>query len=353
MLKSLSIRNVRNIQSLDCQLSPEINFFYGENGSGKSSILEAIHYLSLGRSFRSRLVGRVITHGKDSLIVSADSLYGRIGIEKTKQGQTTIRMNNETLNSIAELAAIIPIQLIDPHSYRILEGTSKQRRQLLDWGVFHVEHQFLQYWRETQRAIKHRNAAIRRGLSQQQITSWNPEIIRLSHKLTDMREAYLQHYTEKLTSTLGLISNLNIEMSFYPGWNRDKGLEAVLHDSLPRDIQLGYTQFGPHRADLKFKTEHANAIDVLSRGQQKLLIIATCLTQGLCLYEMTNKQCIYLIDDIAAELDVKLSEVVLSFLSKIESQIMITSVNPELEQNINKSSAKLFNIESGSLLEMA
>jgi DNA replication and repair protein RecF len=350
MLDFLSIRNVRNIKALECRLSPTVNCFYGENGSGKSSILEAIHFLSLGRSFRTRLVSRVISHEATSLTVFSKTHFGQVGLEKDRKGSTQVRVNNETVTSIAELATLLPLQLIEPHSYRILEGAPKQRRQLLDWGVFHVEHLFLSLWREAQRAIKHRNAAIRQGLSKQQITLWNPEIIRLAEELTTLRESYLDQYLQSFKEVLEQLSTLDIELKFYPGWNQEKGLEEVLEQSLERDRQLGYTQFGPHRADLKIKHNNVNAVDILSRGQQKLLVLAISIAQGLCLHSINGKQSVYLIDDIAAELDPQTSGSIMDFLYKIKSQVILTSVSPEFVEKIVKNEAEMFKIQAGELV---
>lgn len=353
MLKSLSIRHVRNIQALDCTLSPEINFFYGENGSGKSSTLEAAYLLSMGRSFRTHLLSRVINHDAEKLMVFAETYRGKIGIEKTRSGQTSVRMNHQNLSSIAELAAILPVQLIEPHSYRLLEGPPKQRRQLLDWGVFHVEHRFLEIWREASRALKHRNAAIRQGLSKQQINLWNPEIVRLGDELTMMRESYLTAFLPQVEQVMGALCDFKPEFSFYPGWKREKGLAEVLEQSYERDAHLGYTQFGPHRADLKIRFHGQPAVDALSRGQQKILLMALCLSQGLCLKEQMSKHSLYLIDDIAAELDPRLSEIVLDFLMRMQAQVMITSVNPSLADKLGSSKAALFKISSGSVCEFA
>jgi len=138
-----------------------------------------------------------------------------------------------------------------------------------------------------------------------------------------------------------------VTTSYYPGWNRDLGLEQVLSQSLDRDIHLGYTQFGPHRADLKIKHNKINAVDVLSRGQQKILVSAMKLAQGIVLKQETDKKCIYLIDDIGAELDSKVVEAVFEFLSDIKSQIVVTSLESEIKGITEH--RKIFHIQQGKI----
>ena len=167
-LKRLSVTGVRNLQPVTLQPSPRINIVYGANGSGKSSLLEAIHLLGLARSFRSTRLQPVIQHGQDACTVFAEVLQisgitNSLGITRNKQADYQIRIDGQSVRSLAELAETLPLQIINPDSFRLLEGAPKQRRQYLDWGVFHVEHQFLPAWQRLQKSLKQRNSLLRRG----------------------------------------------------------------------------------------------------------------------------------------------------------------------------------------------
>src|SRR5690606_17108308 len=146
-LKRLTVTAVRNLHPVTLHPSPRINIISGPNGSGKTSLLEAIHILGLARSFRSTRLQPVIQYQQDSCTVFGEVFLSggnasKIGITRSRQADYDIRINGQNARSTAELAEVLPLQLINPDSFRLLEGAPKQRRQYLDWGVFHVEHRF-------------------------------------------------------------------------------------------------------------------------------------------------------------------------------------------------------------------
>src|SRR5690606_22288729 len=166
--RRLSVTGVRNLQPVTLHPSPRINLIHGANGSGKTSLLEAIHLLGLARPFRSTRLQPVIRYGEQAStdfgeIRQRTGETNSVGITRTKQADYQSRMDGQKVRSLAELAAALPLQLINRDSFRLLEGAPKQRRQYLDWGVFHVEHQFLPAWQRLQKSLKQRNSLLRRG----------------------------------------------------------------------------------------------------------------------------------------------------------------------------------------------
>jgi len=143
-LSRISVTGIRNLLPVTLSPSPRINILHGDNGSGKTSLLEAIHLLGMARSFRSTRLNPVISHEQDSCTVFGQVELGEaqssaLGISRDRSGEVRIRINGQTVRSAAELADALPLQLINPDSFRLLEGAPKLRRQFLDWGVFHVE----------------------------------------------------------------------------------------------------------------------------------------------------------------------------------------------------------------------
>ena len=177
-LKRLTVTAVRNLHPVTLHPSPRINIISGDNGSGKTSLLEAIHILGLARSFRSTRLQPVIQHGQDACTVFAEMILSNgtacaIGITRSKEADYQIRIDGQTVRSAAQLAETLPLQLINPDSFRLLEGAPKQRRQYLDWGVFHVEHQFLAVWQRKKKSLKQRNSLLRRGrIQRSMLTPW-------------------------------------------------------------------------------------------------------------------------------------------------------------------------------------
>ncbi len=332
-LTHLRAQNFRNFTTLDFEPHLQFNLIYGDNGSGKTSILEAIHFLSLGRSFRSHLINRIIQH--EALLLNVfgmlntpDNYHLNVGIEKDRTGKLRIKIANEYTNSAAQLAKILPLQIINPDSYQLLTEGPKLRREFLDWGVFHVEPLFFKTWQRFQKALSQRNAALQQNMPLNQIRAWDNELLPVAHELNRLRESYFNQLIPIVNRIFKqLITIENFCMVYKPGWNQQEDLATVLANAYFRDQALGYTQYGPQRADIVIKINDIPAQDILSRGEQKLLVCAMKLAQGVLLKDTTGKTCLYLLDDLAAELDSHHREQVIKMLATLNAQVFITSVD--------------------------
>jgi DNA replication and repair protein RecF len=355
ILKQVAINNFRNLSQVKLDLDSGFNIFYGDNGSGKTSLLEALFYLGTGRSFRSPLVQRIIMHNRDHFLLfgltqDANKIRVPIGIKRFHNGIGEIRIAGQTVDTRAQLAELLPLQLINSYGYRLLEAGPRYRRQFMDWGMFHVEHSFLSSWRQVQRILKQRNAALRQN-QHKQIRVWDDELVSASNILHKLREQYVQTLIPILAQLLTQLLEQEVILEYYPGWNLDKPLSALLTDRLAHDLQLGYTSIGPQKADLHFKVNKIPAQDILSRGQQKLLICALQLAQGLLLQQQTHKNCIYLIDDLPSELDKSKQQRVVAILRDMHAQAFITGINQEGLQHLfpKPSKIKMFHVEHGDI----
>jgi len=360
-LKRLSVTGVRNLHPVTLQPSPRINIISGANGSGKTSLLEAIHILGLARSFRSTRLQPVIQHGLDACTVFAEIVLHSgvscsIGITRSKQADYLIRMDGQTVRSAAQLAETLPLQLINPDSFRLLEGAPKQRRQYLDWGVFHVEHQFLSVWQRLQKSLKQRNSLLRRGRMQRSmLTPWEAELIAAGEQVDEFRRAYLSKLKPVFESILARLLPLDdLTLSYYRGWDKEKPLAQVLDDQFERDSQLGYTQSGPQRADLRLRIKGMNAVDILSRGQQKLVVCALKIAQGYLLRELRGSQeSVFLVDDLPSELDEQHRRALCSLLEDLECQVFISCVDDQQLRDCwkNDTPLSMFHVEHGRIVQ--
>ncbi|HEY2567348.1 MAG TPA: DNA replication/repair protein RecF [Candidatus Aquirickettsiella sp.] len=345
----------RNLAELDLEFSSCFNFIYGPNGSGKSSLLEAIYFLSLGRSFRSNLASRAIQYQAKSFnlfSVILGQYSTTVGLEKIRQGKTKIKIGNN-INSVSELAKLLPLQLINPNSYQLLSGGPRARRQFIDWGVFHVEPQFFQVWQRFQQILKQRNAGLQQQIPTNQIKIWDTELIEAASELTLMRDKYIQQLTPLITELLNKLLTLQgLNIDFYQGWDKKFSLCSILASSIDRDYKLAYTQFGPHRADLLMKLNGNPVHEVLSRGEQKLLTCALQLAQGILLKNITTKSCIYLFDDLFAELDSSKQNILMHLLQSLKSQVFITAIEETLIKELETSVLrKIFQVKQGKIME--
>ena len=335
-LSRVTVTAVRNLHPVTLSPSPRINILHGANGSGKTSLLEAIHLLGLARSFRSNKLQPMIQYEQPACTVFGqvqceDGLHSNLGISRDRQGELQIRIDGQNARSTAQLAEILPLQVINPDSFRLLEGAPKVRRQFLDWGVFHVEPRFLPAWQRLQKALRQRNSWLRHGtLDAASQAAWDRELCLASDELDGYRRAYIQALKPVFEQVLGeLVEIEGLTLSYYRGWDKDKSLADVLATTLPRDQQLGHTQAGPQRADLRLRLGVNNAAEILSRGQQKLVVCALRIAQGHLLNQAKQGQCIYLVDDLPSELDEQHRQALCRLLDDLQCQVFITCVDHE------------------------
>ena len=362
VIKTLSIQSLRNLASISIELSPAINVFYGDNGSGKTSLLEGVSLLGLGRSFRSHKTRSLVNHEETALTVfgTVDIEYvnGKsdgsdnqaqyivpVGVQKARNGSSIIKVSGETIRSAAVLAKQLPLLIINAHSFQLIEGSPVQRRQFLDWLVFHVKPEFAGLWSALQKTLKQRNSLLRRDkIDPLDIEPWDREFIRLSQEIDTVRgevfHAFLDSF-HQLDSEFSL-SSLAIQMDYYRGWDHDRDISDVLKSDFMRDFRDGYTHQGPQRAEIKIKAKSKPAIDVLSRGQEKSLVCAMTIAQAHLYHLSTARQCVFLIDDLLAELDKQHVQILTNWLIGLGAQVLVTGVNKS--ELLNPWNAKKINI---------
>lgn len=357
-IRQLSVQGVRNLKQQELVFSPRVNLFSGDNGSGKTSLLECIHLLALARSFRSNKHLPIIQNQETQAVVfglikTTQNTDSRIGVRRSRQGELEIRIDGQSVKTISALAKILPLQIITPDSFLLLEGSPKLRRQFLDWGVFHVEQSFLQHWQRMQTSIKQRNTCLRHAIMDNNLLSaWDLEFCNASEQIDHLRQQYIKQLKPAFTSVLSnLIELPELSISYYRGWDKDRDLASILKDNRERDRKLGYTQAGPHRADIRIRIGNSNATETLSRGQQKLVVCALKLAQGVLLSQNLNGNCIFLLDDLPSELDAKHRQAVAQLLEQMQCQIFITGTDQEiLKQNWSKDTPlSMFHVEHGKI----
>lgn len=356
-INRLTIADFRNIQSAHLEpISSGFNILYGNNGSGKTSLLEAIYYLSLGRSFRSSLVNRIIRHSADKFSIFAQIITDScqkipVGIERHRDGETKLRLAGQNVSSTIDLTHFIPLLLINSLSYYHLLETPGFRRKYLDWGIFYSSPAFLGIWKQFERALRQRNAALRNQLPEKELTIWSHKLIEYAIQFHQLRREYIQQLIPLLKKKVEqLLSLHSLEINYEPGWNEQYTFPIALDRTLDRDKQLGYTQIGPHRADFKILMDRTPIKDILSRGQQKLFVCAMILAQGTLLKNVFNRDPIYLIDDLPSELDNMSRSRLLVLLSEQNAQVFVTSVERESLNNL-PGPAKMFHVEHGEITE--
>ena len=329
-LCELNIHHLRNISSARLSLHPQCNLFYGKNGSGKTSLLEAIYILGSGHSFRTREILPLVSHGESSLTVFSRTLSNEsISIQKSVSSPTQVKLNMQPCFSSSALAHFLPCQVFYQDLFQIIDAGPSVRRTLLDWGMFHVEQSYHSIWKNYRAVLKQRNALLRQQANQNQFVPWDNMLSDLAIELDKMRMAYFDHWSALFQAFLKQLTDVPCDISYYKGWDRKesgKDLRVILAEQFAHDIQRQYTHAGAHQADILFDLSSKKAKQLLSRGQQKIILIALKLAQAY----LVPKRCIYLFDDIGAELDFHHVEKLIHCLKDLPGQIFLTTLDPSI-----------------------
>ena len=335
-LTRLEINRVRNLKQVKLPVLARINVFFGRNGSGKTSVLEAIHLLGMARSFRGSSVKSLITHGELNCVVfgqagSASGPGSTLGVQRGIAGEALIKVGGSPVKSVAQLVEHFPLQVINADSFELLTGAPGARRQYLDWGVFHVEHRFLEQWQRFQRCIKQRNKLLRHGkIQEQELSVWTRDLATSGAAVGEYRKAYFKLLVPRFLAVVEkLVPSLEggLELRYQQGWDRQSSYAAALEASISADREQGYTHVGPQRADIRVMMNGRLAADTLSRGQQKLVVCGLKLAQGQLMSEQGKGSCTYLVDDLPSELDLEHSRQVCEVLAAMKAQVFITCVD--------------------------
>ena len=350
----LNIERVRNLKAVALQELQPFNVFYGPNGSGKTSILEAIHLLATGRSFRTHIPKNYIQNETANAIVFAQSATEKIGMQKLLSGEQLIKVNGDHIATQGQLAKLLPLQHIDPQSTDIIDHGAKPRRQLIDWLMFHVEPEFYHAWQYYSRALKQRNSLLksRRNISLNELEPGNKMLGEYGEMLHSQRSGIVEQWKVYFEQDLKhLLPDVEVQLEYSPGFHTELGLLNDLTVHHQKDVDRRYTEYGPHRADLRLKTTLGDADVVLSRGQKKLLIMALKLSQ-IAMLHACNKETVVLLDDLTAELDLTAQRRLIERLSQLGSQVFITTLEHEsVKKHLHDLSIfyQLFNVENGQV----
>ncbi|HEC14987.1 MAG TPA: DNA replication/repair protein RecF [Sedimenticola sp.] len=348
-LSLLRIHNLRNLQDVELEPSADINVLWGGNGAGKTAILESIFMLGRGRSFRGTETGPLVAEGQEGL-----EIFGRIeregravetiGIRKKRKCAAQIRLNQENIKKLSILAKAVPLQILIPRSHEILERGSSYRRRLIDWGVFHVEPEFMHLSNRYHQALKQRNAALRG--SPKTAFAWDRVIAESGEEMETKRSRYIEKLVPVFREEVSrLISGKEMLVKYKKGW---PGGEAYMENLIRRrddDIRRGFTGSGPHRSDIEIEMTGQKVEKTASRGEQKLVIAALYLAQARVVRREKGIRPVFLIDDLPAELDKEKRELFLNELQGLDTQVFLTGIEKDCFSVLGEK--RLFHVEQG------
>ncbi|TAM60468.1 MAG: DNA replication/repair protein RecF [Rhodanobacter sp.] len=356
-VEQLRIRGLRCFGEAGFALDPSINVLVGDNGSGKSSVLEAVYLLSHARSFRNGAREALLQRGSSAMSVFAelrhrDDRSCRLGLGR--EGSRWEAKADGQAVTIGQLVSECAVVCFEPGSHALIAGAADERRRYLDWGVFHVELEFLPDWRRYQRALKQRNSLLRSAAppNEELFAPWEAELAQTAQRIDAQRHAYLNLLRPMLcASAQGLLPELGpLELRYRRGWPEEQALSQLLREHRGRDQARGYTLLGAHRADWAIAFEHAPLREHLSRGQEKLTALACVLAQAELFADQRGEWPIVCLDDLASELDQTHQIAVIAQLRSARAQVLLTGT--EVPQALKAVPARVFHVEQGRVIPL-
>ena len=288
-------------------------------------------------------------------VMGGDGRRHSLALEKQFGGHRALRLDGQEAKSAAALAAYLPIQLLLPNVGDLIFSGPSDRREFLDWGLFHVKQDYVRLAREYRKILRQRNAWLRReraGPDEQD--PWLAMITEAGQLIGALREDYLAELTPFFCEMLGgLDPSLECVLEYRAGGYAKNIAETRkrMAETKPRDVKSGSTQIGPHRADVAIQLGQASAQETASRGQGKTIGSAAALAQSAFLAKHTGQPSVVLIDDFGAELDGAHRSRLLQVLLAIGCQVVATSTEPlaDVLAGLSKERIRVFHVEHGSV----
>ena len=356
-LQSLQTYNFRNLSDVKIELDPGLQLVYGDNASGKTSLLDAMHVLCCAKSFLGASPRKLLQFQQDSMslngVIQQPDINAMPVQFRWQASHIQLSAGHKAIRRTSDYASYQPVQSITPLSYRIIDDTPETRRRFMDWGVFHVKPAYIDDWRNFQRSLAHRNSMLRSGADKRALSAWNQEFIDLAKRVDDHRSSYVSEYQLTFnTLARNFFPHHELTIEYYRGWDQEKELLNLLEDSVSKDIERRYTLYGPQRADITIRLNQRPARDVASRGQKKLITFALYLSQSQFQQQSGSRGGMLLIDDLPSELDHDHQGQILDFLTTSPAQIVISCIDRQQVNISAENVKKLFHVKQGKVKEV-
>lgn len=352
-LHTLLVQNLRIIEHLELALADDATLFYGENGAGKTSILEAIDFLSRGRTFRTRRLVPLLRRGSESITVSGkivESDYTtHLGIQKSAN-ETVLHCNQQNVETISNHASYLPVVCMHPDSHQLVQGGARYRRNYLDWSAFHVKPEFLHEWRKYNKCLRQRNHVLRHGANKtKELEGWTQELGMIGECIDQSRSEIFEELMPIFDEySAKLLPECKVSLIYVRGWPSKLSLIDALEQAHLQELQNKTTRYGPHRADIKISLNDQDAALAASRGQQKLIAAILMLAQIEHAQQNSTRKCVVLLDDVRAELDHAHAQALFVALQALKSQVLLSAIEPGQVDLQGWTKSKVFHVKHGT-----
>ena len=351
LLRIEGVRCLRQVELIPCA---GLNLLLGPNGSGKTSVLESLYLLGAGKSFRFGGHDAVVARGQSALRVYAELRFEgraeRIGFERNRQGWSGLH-NGVRVSDLAELASLMPVVCFSPESHELVSGGAESRRRFFDWIMFHVEPDFALAYRRYARVLRQRNALLKRISARDELAVWTAELATAGEALATLRATVFPAFAEAMVRSLaGLLGEMGpAQITYKRGWREGLSLAERLEILLPRELEVGHTLAGPHRADWSVELGGQAIREQGSRGQQKLVALASVLVAAGMYRQRLGHPPVVALDDLVSELDVDHQGRALKECAGLGAQLWVTGTQRSPAIDEWPGECRVFHVEQGAI----
>ena len=344
-LKNLSIVNFKNYEQAELDFSPKINCFVGLNGSGKTNLLDAVHYLSFCKSFFNPIDSQNIRHGEEYFVIQGlffkneaeENIYCGMKMNQKKQ----FKRNKKEYSRLADHIGLIPLVMISPEDSFLISEGSEDRRRFVDSVISQYDREYLEDLIIYNRILQHRNKLLKEFANsgtydEDSLELWNDQLIAPGKKIHEKRKQFIEQLIPVFQKYYEYISSGNESVSLtYQSHLENEDFKTLLSSSLRKDMILQYTTVGTHKDDLIFTVNNFPLKKSGSQGQQKTFLLALKLAQFDFIKNINNLNPLLLLDDIFDKLDaIRVSKLLALVSENHFGQIFITDTNLERTDQI-------------------
>ncbi len=346
-LKYLRLFHFKNHLESSYDLSPQINCFVGNNGIGKTNVLDALHYLSIGKSFLQHSDHQNVSFHQDAFLIQSELVNENktdtLSVHYAINGKKIVKKNDKILARLSDFVGTVPSVVISPYDSNLISDSGESRRKFLDALISQINPEYLHHLMAYHKSLQQRNALLKYFQKNKTFDADSLEVYQ--HPLSEhgqfifeKRKTYLEELTPIVQNYYQILSQNKEEINIaYPSDLHENSLEDLLIQSLAKDRVLSYTTKGIHKDDITFEMNGHLLKKIGSLGQQKSFLIAVKLAQLFLMKNHLNKSPILLLDDIFDKLDDHRVSQLISLVNETSfGQIFLTDTNHERTEAIVK-----------------
>lgn len=360
MIKELYLRNFRNYSEARISFSSGINLFCGENGQGKTNLLEAVYLLGMLSSFRKAEAASMVKKGEETFSISGDfagdGAYNLL-LEKGSRGWKKISANGSLYKKKLDYLGKVRMVVFSPDEIELIQGSPDGRRRYIDRTCFNTSHHYLKQLKNYRRVLKQRNILLKKGIFRgEEFGAWTEKLALTGAKIVKERSILIERLNGKLSESHPFLGTDNIKLRYVGACTGDesdlsKCLLGKLEGSSNEERCRRTTVSGPHRDDIEISVNGTTAKSFSSRGEMRSILLALKTAETALYDDIWGESPLVLLDDVASELDIGRRSALVSFLREKGSQVLMTTTEAENIPLFGNNEDTLFRVSEGKIID--